>query len=519
MALTVKGQPITPSQMKVAAVALVEARNQNAGSLASVALIYAGMGESSLGDDAGTINNVWQANNPGAYGPSPNWGTMARAFLLGKGDFCNGGAMSLARRSRSIVAIANAVENNGVYEKSGGNSSTFVENTADSYGHEWAGGTAEGIAEARAIVAVYGGGTIKGGVAGGSSGQSGTLTDGSSSTTYAFSISGTQNPDEDYWTGTNRLAQEVGWYLFSSGEYMYYLDGQEMVAQQPAAHINRIRDAGRFFQSQGNLVWDNTGYAWVSSHKRRFRAQRRTKVSIATSPTEVTMQLFCGIDEIEGGDVVELSGFGPGDGRWIVAEARRSAYQTYSELTLQPPLAPITEAAAAGTTGSSSKTASTAAALAQITGGSNSTPQLTGDLRNKVVQAALAAIARQSSSHAYQYGQVRPYPSSLFGAAPVVTDCSGFSILCYKAAGAPDPNATSFDGSGSTYTLIRQGTPVATPQPGDLIFYAVAADTQPPPNHVAVYLGNGEIANMGGAGEPVRETMNIAPVYDIRSYL
>ena len=275
-------------------------------------------------------------------------------------------------------------------------------------------------------------------------GGSGTVSDGSANTTYAFSVSGTDNPDEDYWTAINRLAQEVQWYLFSNGEYLYYLDGQEMLAQKPALVIDRVKDRSRFADNQLSASFDNTAYGYVSDHVRRARTQRRTKVAVAQSPTEVTMNLICGIEEIMGGDLVQLSGFGPADGSWVVAESRRSVFDTYSELTLVPPIAPITELAAVGTTSTSTSTSSSIV----TPGGSSSATDtaLSGTLRDKVVQAALAAVARQKASAPYHYppGDVlhaRPMPSSLLGPAPIYIDCSAFATLCYKEAGAPDPNA------------------------------------------------------------------------------
>lgn len=517
MGLTVKGAAMTQHQAHIAQILLGVGAKFSAGSLASEACIFDSIFESTLGE-----SNGWDATNEtyggplggsveafGQYGSASSDAVatqMATSFFQGGRGFQARGAITLARTHSDVAYIGSQVTAATPFDANGYSEQYLSQGFAFS----------DAIAEAKAIVAAYGGATLKGNIAGGSSGGSGTVVDGSSDTTYAFSISGTDNPDEDYWTGVNRLAQEVNWYLFSNGEYLYYLDGQEMLAQTPAVFIDRVRDAGRFEESQGSLSYDNTAYSYVSDHKRKFRVQRRTKVAIAQSPTQGTFQLTCGIEEVLGGDVAQLSSFGVGDGRWLIAESRRSVLDTYSELTLAPALAPITEAAAVGTTGTSSSTNPSI-----VTPGSgSSSPALAGTLRDKVVQAALAAISRQQSSGAYTYAQVRPYPSSLFGSAPIKTDCSGFAILCYKDAGAPDPNNTGYDGQGATYTLVSQGTSVSQAQPGDLIFYSVAADMQPPPNHVAVYIGNGDIANMGAPGEPVREGMNApGPIYAIRSYL
>src|ERR1700722_4539087 len=149
MALMVGGVPMNALQIKNAQTGLQVAKRLGAGNIASVALIYAGMGESALGETSGNTN-IWQSNDPSSAA------NEAAQFLQGTGDFGNGGAIVLARISSDPVAIANAVENNAVYEQSGGNSTTWVPGTADSYGPHL-GGTAAGLAEAKAIVAAYGG--------------------------------------------------------------------------------------------------------------------------------------------------------------------------------------------------------------------------------------------------------------------------------------------------------------------------------------------------------------------------
>jgi hypothetical protein len=334
--LTIEGVPMNSTQIKQAEILLGVCNQLNAGSPCAGAIICAAIGESTLTNlstpnssgywgvlQGGSGENSSVANFPPPTGWNDSAG-MATSFLQGGKGFQAGSAISLAR---SVVTdpgeIATRVEASG--------------ESPDLYGKH--------LSDAKAIIAAHGGSTLKGSIAGGNSGGSGTVPDGSSSTTYAFSISGTGNPDEDYWTGINRLAHEVNWYLFSNGEYLYYLDGQEMLAQKPAAYIDRVRDGGRFYQAQGGVVWDNTAFAFVSDHKRKFHAQRRTKVALAQSPTEGILQLICGINEILGGDVIVLSGFGPGDGRWIVGESRRSVFDVYSQLTLVPGIAPITDAA------------------------------------------------------------------------------------------------------------------------------------------------------------------------------
>jgi hypothetical protein len=75
--------------------------------------------------------------------------------------------------------------------------------------------------------------------------------------------------------------------------------------------------------------------------------------------------------------------------------------------------------------------------------------------RQAVVSNALwgAEVATRQPKQIH-YGEVRPIrgaPRQL----PLTTDCSGFVTLCYQWAGAPDPNGTHYDGTGSTGTMLR----------------------------------------------------------------
>lgn len=151
--------------------------------------------------------------------------------------------------------------------------------------------------------------------------------------------------------------------------------------------------------------------------------------------------------------------------------------------------------------GNISQTESTAAAAAQATSGTMTGgvylagDQAVGGLRQAVLQAASQAI--DSPNGTYEYDEVRPYPPNLFGPPiPVKTDCSGFVTLCYKYAGAPDPNGLGYSGMGYTATLLARGTPVKQGRPGDLAFWSN-------PSHVAIYAGNLQVYEFGGDPGPI----------------
>lgn len=100
-------------------------------------------------------------------------------------------------------------------------------------------------------------------------------------------------------------------------------------------------------------------------------------------------------------------------------------------------------------------------------------------LRNKIVAYCEWGIQNAGEIH---YAQKRPMPKQP-KTLPLITDCSGFATLAYKAAGAPDPNGRGYDGTGYTGTLMQKGRTVSTPLPGDLIFYGPW-----PGHHVVVFM-------------------------------
>lgn len=97
------------------------------------------------------------------------------------------------------------------------------------------------------------------------------------------------------------------------------------------------------------------------------------------------------------------------------------------------------------------------------------------------------------------YSQARPiwpvahnaYPPEL----PPYLDCSGMFISCYGACGLLGRLGTQNQGGyGSTYTLNAvmwaKRTNLWHAQVGDAVLYAVPGDSQAPPNHVGLYVGD-----------------------------
>lgn len=337
-------------------------------------------------------------------------------------------------------------------------------------------------AGAKAIIAAYGGAGLSSG--GGASGAG----------TYSFTRGTTDNPDEDSWTAMVRLAQEVNWSLFSDGPRIYYMTGEDLLAQKPTAVIDRIADAENianlkftwdnalaldtpiptpdgwttmgdvregdfvlasdgkptrvvgtapvmtghacylvrfddgaeivadaghrwettayrhrgirttkriaetlrtssgefshrvrgaaktyrkanqrtivavepvpsvpvrciqvaaddhlFLAGAGMVVTCNTAFQYRKSRKHAHaKIQRKASLQRPSSPTQGTLDIVCPEDAFHAGEVIILGSAGPADGRWIVADCTRSAFNTYSELTLDPPIAALPEPSGTG---------------------------------------------------------------------------------------------------------------------------------------------------------------------------
>lgn len=140
-------------------------------------------------------------------------------------------------------------------------------------------------------------------------------------------------------------------------------------------------------------------------------------------------------------------------------------------------------------------------------------------VREKIVAYCEWGIAHAAQIH---YAQKRPIPSNP-KKLPLITDCSGFATLAYKSAGAPDPNGNRYDGQGYTGTLLRHGTRVTVPLPGDLIFYG-----DYPGHHVVIYMyewhGAWVVCSHGQEIGPLRVLQHREEVaqhasHTIRSYL
>lgn len=94
------------------------------------------------------------------------------------------------------------------------------------------------------------------------------------------------------------------------------------------------------------------------------------------------------------------------------------------------------------------------------------------DIRSQIVSWADWCVANKPK---FIYREARPFPLDITQ-IPIINDCSATFTLCYKLAGAPDPNGPRFnyDGYGNTDSLAANGTEIINgtqTHPGDAVIY------------------------------------------------
>lgn len=340
--LTVAGSAMTPAQRQTANELLGVCSEQNAGPVATEAMIYAAIGETRLGASSSTSSagakGVLQSLNAPFDTPS-----QAKNFLNGNGDFQKGGAKKLSQTVSNPKQVAIEVEVPSIWPK-------------NSY-EEQEGGT-KFLAEAQAIVHAGGGVTA-----------GGTSTHSNESGVGQLSRGTTTNPDEDSWDCIQRLAQEVNWHAFTDGRNgLFYMDGPDLIKQRPVLYVNpahklptgdvtshvvREDKGGQKVEQYGVLVrplsfnYDNVAFTYRATHKVKGKLQRKSKIAKPQSPSEIRMNMLCGLTEYRAGTVFVFQHCGPiseNGGRWIVADATRECMKyPYTKFLLVPATEPLPE--------------------------------------------------------------------------------------------------------------------------------------------------------------------------------
>jgi hypothetical protein len=415
--LTAKGAIMSASQRQVAQTMLVQARADQANTLVMVALMIAGIYENvfSTGSE---LPNPRQGPLSPPLGSYPGTGLaqateQAHAFCVGDTHFTS--AITLATTMTDPMQIAQAAEGCGQQYLGPGQYRAAL-----------------GVAEAKKIVAAFGGGTLSSGGTAGDGSSTGTSPDAVKSS--GFTMGTTSNPNQDFWTTINQLAQQRQWYLFSDGETIYLADGTDLLQQTPAMSLDRWADAGKILSM--SFTWDNTAFQFaVTKLKPSKHVVKKSTLQKVQSPVTATIDVVCDIDAVRAGDIVYLSSCGPGNGKWLVGDCTRSVFQIYSELTLVPPMAPLSELQAAGSSAS---------------GKSNSGPAPAG---SAIARMLAEATRLTDANDGYLYG-------------------GGHTTLGVATNGC-------FDCSGSVSAVLGAGGFLTSPQSSESIIQALGKSVLP----------------------------------------
>lgn len=356
-AITIKGAKPTGQQTALINQALQIANGLNAGDLATQALMEAliqenGMTNNPGGGGGSTGSLQFIPSTARSLGIDPmNVQQCVTAFLTksySAGMQGYQGAIDYAKRKPTAPAdqVAQAAQGSAI-----------------SYYAQWAG-------EANAIIASSGGVTT--GSLGSSASTAGSASGGTGQSDVSQLTRGTPDlPDESSWECMTRLAKDVNWFLFSNGDYLYYMDGPDLAGQKPSLYLKLASDGTQWTVTDPatgqkatdvvtNLryVVDNTALKYTSTHKRKGQTQRHSRIRRPQTPTQIQFSMVCGVTEWRAGDVFVFQDSGPIDGRWIVLDATRNVLaDTFTQFTLGPPTAPLPEpqaqstGAAAGTPG------------------------------------------------------------------------------------------------------------------------------------------------------------------------
>lgn len=279
---------------------------------------------------------------------------------------------------------------------------------------------------------------------------------------------------EDAWECTGRLAREVNWRRFVVGQSFYFVQDKDLMKKKPTMEVSE--------ESEGIEKIDGN----IAAGQPVAEASIKCRASRWFAPP---------------GSVVKIKNHGPFTGRWLVFRIERDIFSPETDIALHMPEAAKPEKAPEQETIPQSGGVESGL----VAGGtiSGKTP------RERIVNAAKWALEHKAD---FKYAQVRPMAKSLFSPdAFTKTDCSAFSTLCYKAAGVKDPNGLGYGGGGNTVTLKSNGRSTHSPEPGDLIFYEH-------PEHVAVYIGDGKVIELGGTPGPNEEAINYRTVSQMRTY-
>ena len=466
--IKIKGAKPTSTQVELINEVMGIANSLKAGQLATEALIEACITENDFTNGStGLLQLI--PSTARKLGVDPlNVSQTVTAFLSKTQGHAQGGAVGYARAHRTAAAfeVAQAVQASGAGAASNGAANYGVHAT-----------------EARAIIAAYGGIKATGGGGSPATSKQGEVARGTS-----------QNPSEDSWDCIQRLAGTVNFSAFTNGRTFFYMDGPELAEQKPAAFVypkpavnkiikenaqgHKVTETG-VIQVPLNATFDNTSVEYFEDRKVRGKVQKRSRIGRPQSPSEIRMNLVCGVKEYAAGEVMEIIEGGPLNGRWIIVDATRNCFKDlFTQFLLEPPSAPISE----NEEGTPEEEHATPISPSGSSTGSQG--------------IAAQALKAWEEHGKYQYTEAIPARENngtLYGPAPRTMDCSSFALLCCKEAGVEDPSGARYHPIGNTGSMIRGLEKIGGPEAGCFAFFG---NSEAETKHVVVCVGNGEAVGM-----------------------
>ena len=115
-------------------------------------------------------------------------------------------------------------------------------------------------------------------------------------------------------------------------------------------------------------------------------------------------------------------------------------------------------------------------------------------------QADLGPLPAGTAGKVIAYAEAQLGKPYLWGATgPGAFDCSGLTMMAYRAAGITTPRTSQQQWAYGT------SIPASQAQPGDLVFFAGSDGTMTAPGHVGIVTGHDTMIDAPYTGQVVRE--------------
>jgi hypothetical protein len=286
--LTIKGHGANSDQRAVMETVITTARETpKSNDLSVLAVIVAVIQESEAvnvnhGDSTSTGVLQLLASTGQSHGVDPMDIEACVTEFMTKGFYSYGGAISLARKHHdySPGEIAWRVQGPAIANR---------------------GKYAQWEDEARKWLAAVKGGRVEGG-----------------DKQYRKQFQFQRKKDENSWDCMQRLADDVHWRCFPVGRVLYYMSETDLFARRVAYYLTP--DDPALIEFTYDIDW-------------------RAKVPANEGVITVNLDRW----GAPPGYPIELSGFGPPDGRWLIISTRRDWFSPIAEVTIRQPMVPLKE--------------------------------------------------------------------------------------------------------------------------------------------------------------------------------